>query len=108
MPNMPVTGMIGPGLPVNSDSRPYINYTLNVASPGTYTMTLISSNSTAYDPYLYLLQNGMTLDRNDDGAGYPNSRITRMLMPGVYTVQVSSFRRTINTPATFTLTVVGG
>ena len=29
-------------------------------------------------------------------------------VPGVYTVRVSSFRRSITTPTPFTLTVVGG
>ena len=108
IPNVPVTGMFTPGLPTTSDGRPYIDYTLNVPRPGTYTITLMSANSTGYDPYLYLLQNGMELDRNDDGAGYPNSRITRMLMPGTYIVRASSFRRSITTPTPFTLTIVGG
>jgi len=108
--NVPVSAMFSPGLPEEpSSGRPYMDYTLAITAPGTYTITLVSPNSTAYDPYLVLLQNGAELDRNDDGAGYPNSRISRMLTPGAYVVRVTSFRRQqVPAPAAFTLTVTGG
>jgi hypothetical protein len=106
MVNVPVSGMFSPGLPVDADNRAYMDYTLDVVAPGNYTITLISPSSAAYDPYLRLMQFGGELDSNDDGAGYPNSRISRMLTPGSYTVRVTSFRRgQIAAPAPFTLTV---
>jgi len=107
---MPVQGMFIPGLPIEpSSGRAYMDYTFAVSSPGMYTITLISPNSSAYDPYLLLMQNGVELERDDDGAGYPNSRISRQLMPGAYVVRVTSFRRgQIAAPAPFTLTATGG
>lgn len=106
---MPTASVFAPGLPVDGENRAYIDYTLNIASPGNYTISLISANSSAYDPYLRLMQNGAEIEHDDDGGGYPNSRISRMLAPGTYTVRVTSFRRgQIQAPAPFTLTVVGG
>ena len=108
--NIPVSAMFSPGLPEEADTgRAYMDYTFTVAAPGNYAITLISPNSTAYDPYLRLMQNGAELEHNDDGAGYPNSRITRMLTPGTYVIRVTSFRRgQIAAPAPFTLTVTNG
>jgi hypothetical protein len=106
---VPMSGVFAPGLPVDGEDRAYIDYTLNVAAPGNYTINLVSPNSAAYDPFLRLLQNGVELEHDDDSGGYPNSRITRQLAPGNYTVRVTSFRRgQIDAPAAFTLTVVGG
>jgi hypothetical protein len=107
-PNMPVSGMFMPGLPADVNGRPYIDYSFNVAMPGMFTITLMSADSSGYDPYLYLLQNGMEIDHDDDGAGYPNSRITRSLSPGSYTIRVSSFRQSVTNTTPFTLTVIGG
>ena len=110
MVNVPVQGMFMPGIPLEPDSgRAYMDYTLSIGMPGVYTITLISPDSSAYDPYVRLMQNGMELEHDDDGAGYPNSRIMRQLMPGTYVVRVTSFRRgQIPAPAPFTLTVTGG
>ena len=104
--NMPITGMFTPGLPRTTNGRPYIDYTLNVTAPGTYTISLISSNPQAYDPYLYLLQNGVEIASDDDSGGNLNSQLTRMLTPGVYVVRVSSFRPSITQVVPFTLTVI--
>ena len=110
MVNVPVSAMFAQGLPVEPDSgRAYMDYVFNVAAPGNYTITLISPNSSAYDPYLRLMQNGVELEHDDDGAGYPNSRISRQLMPGSYMIRVTSFRRgQIAAPAPFTLTATAG
>jgi hypothetical protein len=107
--NIPMQGVFMPGLPLDNEQRAFMDYTLNVGSPGYYTITLISSDSSAYDPYLRLMQNGVQLENDDDSAGYPNSRISRQIMPGSYVVRVTSFRRgQIPAPASFTLTVTGG
>jgi hypothetical protein len=109
LPGVPVNAAFAPGLPVDPDGRPYLDYALNVAAPGQYTITLTSPNGLAYDPYLHLLQNGVVLQSNDDGGGYPNAQIAQQLMPGTYTVRVSSFTRSqIAQPAPFTLSVTGG
>ena len=105
-PNMPVTGVFAPGLPMSPQGRPYMDYTLNVASAGMYTITLMSSNTTSYDPYLYLLMGGNPIAQNDDAINL-NSQISQQLMPGVYTVRVSCFG-SVSTPTSFTLTVTGG
>ena len=105
---IPITGTFLPGLPIDpATSRAYIDYALPVAVPGTYQIDLMSPNSSAYDPYLYLYQYGAQLDANDDGGGYPNSRITRFLNPGLYTVRVSTFRTgPVPMPAAFTLAIM--
>jgi hypothetical protein len=97
-----------PGLPVDPRSRrAFIDYTITIPVPGNYQIDLMSGNASAYDPYLYLLQNGVELGSDDDGGGYPNSRITRFLAPGVYVIRVSTFRRgQIPAPAAFTLSVM--
>ena len=105
--NSPLQGTITPGLPVNGESRPYMDFSLNIRSNGTYIITLNSASSRDYDPYLYLLSGGVEIARDDDGGGYPHSRIARRLSPGTYTVRVSSFRRTIDVATPFTLTVTG-
>jgi len=104
----PISGIFLPSFPVNPvDSRPYMDYTINIQYPGNYQIDLFSANASGYDPYLVLLQYGTEIDRNDDGGGYPNSRISRFLGPGVYTVRVSSFRHgPISIPTAFTLTTV--
>lgn len=108
-PGAPVHGVFQPMLPIDpSSGRAYADYVLNIAMPGSYTIDLVSSSSSAYDPYLVLLQNGMQVEANDDGGGYPNSRISRFLAPGSYIVRVSSFRRGPVGPASYTLTVSGG
>jgi len=101
----PQVGTVGPGMATNERGRPYIDYVLVVPSAGTYQIDLVSASSSAYDPYLYLMHDGAEIDRNDDGGGYPNSRISRALQPGTYAVRVSSFRSSIPAPASFTLTV---
>lgn len=108
-PGVPVSGTFQPTFPIDPRTRrAYVDYILNVTVPGSYTIDLRSSSSSAYDPYLYLLQGGREIDRNDDGGGYPHSRITRFLAPGTYIVRASSFRSGPVGPAHFTLQVSGG
>lgn len=102
---MPVQGMFLPSFPVHQGNRPYTDYILNVPMPGMYQIDLMSTNSSAYDPYLYLLQNGAQIATNDDGGGYPNARISQFLSPGVYVIRVSSFRGGPVGPTPFTLMV---
>jgi hypothetical protein len=105
----PLNAAFAPGLPVDAEGRPYLDYTLNVAAPAQYTITLSSPNGLAYDPYLHLMQNGVVMQSDDDGGGYPNAQIATQLAPGTYTVRVSSFSRNqIAQPAPFTLVVSGG
>ncbi len=105
-PGVPVQGTFLPHFPVDSNRRPYTDYILNISMPGNYQIDLRSTNSSAYDPYLYLMQNGVPIATNDDGGGYPNSRITRFLAPGVYVVRAASFRRTRVNPTQFSLSVI--
>jgi hypothetical protein len=105
-PNVPVTGVFSPGLPISPEGRPYMDYTLNVPTGGMYTITLMSSNPSSYDPYLYLLMGGNTIAQNDDAIQL-NSQISQQLMPGTYTVRVSCFL-SVSSPTSFTLTVTGG
>jgi hypothetical protein len=83
-----------------------MDYALNIPSPGMYTITLMSSNTAAYDPYLYLLMGANQIAQNDDAINL-NSQISQQLMPGNYTVRVSCYRP-VSTPTSFTLTVTGG
>lgn len=104
----PLSGIFSPGLPVTTEGRPYMDFTLNVAAPGTYTFNLVSSNTTVYDPFLRIMQGAAVIEENDD-AGNLNSQIQRPLVPGTYTIRVMSFMNTQVTTATpFTLTVNGG
>jgi len=108
LPNVPINGIFRPGLPVEPGTgRPYMDFALTVAMPGQYQIDLISSNASAYDPYLRLMMvNGTEIASDDDGGGYPNSRVFRQLAPGIYRVRVSSFRRNqVPRPARFTLRV---
>lgn len=106
MPGVPVSGVFLPSFPlIPGQRRPYVDYVFNVSVPGNYRIDLISANSSAYDPYLYLMQYGRQIATNDDGGGYPNSRIQRFLTPGLYTIRVSSFRGGPVGPAPFTLMV---
>lgn len=107
MPNMPVSGVFLPSLPMDpAENRPYIDYSLNVSFPATYQIDLFTANTSAYDPYLIIYQYGRELSRNDDGGGYPNARVVQYLSPGLYTVRVTSFGGAVSMPVPFTLTVV--
>ncbi len=104
----PTAGVFTPGLPVDAGQRAYIDYTLNIAAPGNYTINLVSQNL-LYDPYLALMQGPLPITTDDDGGEGLNSRITRQLNPGVYTVRVSRFQTgQLMSSAPFTLTVSGG
>lgn len=108
MPGTPLRGRFRPQFPIEPGSgRAYRDFTLTVSVPGTYQIDLTSANASTYDPYLRLLTgNGHEIASDDDGGGYPNSRITRHLRPGVYLLRVSSFRRgPISNPTRFNVSV---
>lgn len=105
-PNVPVTGVFSPGLPMSPQGRPYMDYALQIPANGMYTITLMSSNTSSYDPYLYLLMGANQIAQNDDAINL-NSQISQQLMPGMYTVRVSCFG-SVSTPTSFTLTITGG
>ena len=77
----PVTGLLPPG-------QPFVDYTLRLTEPRMVTIDLMSDE---FDCYLYLLQDGAEIARDDDGGAGLNSRIMRPLTPGTYTVRVGSF-----------------
>lgn len=66
----------------------YVDYSLRVEQRRLITIDLESRD---FDAYLYLLREGVEIDRNDDGGQDLNSRITLPLEPGNYTIRVSSF-----------------
>lgn len=105
--NVPVSGVFSPGLPMDHSGKPFVDYHFFVNVPGSYQIDLRSTNTSVYDPYLILMQNGMQIDRNDDGGGSLNSRISRFLQPGQYIVRVTRFGSgQISFPVPFTLAVV--
>jgi hypothetical protein len=104
--NAPVRGTFAPGLPIDGSGRPYVDYTVQIGQPGQYRFDLVSANASLYDPFLELRQGGMLLSRDDDGGGYPNSRITISLNAGTYVVRASSYRQgQVPAPVAFTLTI---
>jgi hypothetical protein len=102
----PIRGTFAPGLPVDGSGRPYVDYNVQINAPGQYRIDLTSSNASLYDPLLELRQGGAVLARDDDGGGYPNSRVTISLNPGSYVVRASSFRAgQVPAPVGYTLTI---
>lgn len=77
----PISGMLPPG-------QTYVDYTLRLTEGRSVTIDLMSDD---FDAYLYLLQEGMELGRDDDGGSGLNSMLSRYLDPGTYTVRVGSF-----------------
>lgn len=63
-------------------------YTLSIQDPGSY---VIDMESDAFDTYLLLRQNGITLMENDDNDFNTNSRIELHLESGDYEVHATSF-----------------
>lgn len=104
--NAPISGVFTPTLPIDASGKPFIDYQFVVSVPGTYQIDLVSTNTSYYDPYLVLIQNGATIASNDDGGGALNSRISQFLAPGSYTVRVTRFGRgPIQIPVAFSLSV---
>jgi hypothetical protein len=102
----PIRGTFSPGFPIDGSGRPYIDYSVQINQPGQYQINLVSSNASLYDPLLELRQGGAVLARDDDGGGYPNSRIAIGLNPGAYVVRASSFRAgQVPAPVGYTLTI---
>lgn len=88
----PVSGTLPPG------GR--LDYTLQLREGRSVSMDLVSDD---FDCYLYVLRDGVEIDRDDDGGGDLNSHISRFLEPGTYTVRVGSFMD--SGEGRFTLTV---
>ena len=101
----PRSGLFIPALPLEpSTSRPYIDYTLQVSLPGLYRIDCVSSNPSTFDPYLRLLQGGAQIAADNNSGGNTNARIQTILLPGRYTVRVTSARPgAIPIPTPFTL-----
>lgn len=76
-----VTGMLAPG-------TQFVDYTLRLQQRRLVTIDLQSRD---FDTYLYLLRDGVEIDRNDDGGSGLNSRMALPLEAGTYTVRVGSF-----------------
>ena len=70
-------------------------FSFNVVEQGEVRIDLSSSGSTSVDTYLYLLsgsgKTGSVLESDDDGGSGTNSRITRNLSPGAYTVEATTY-----------------
>ncbi|WP_306169399.1 hypothetical protein [Halomonas sp. MMSF_3323] len=62
-------------------------YTLDIEQPSEVTIALSSS---AFDTQLYLEGNGVSLS-DDDGGGGTNSRLSEVLEPGSYRIEVASY-----------------
>lgn len=104
--NRPTSGVFTPILPIDSSGKPFMDYQFSVQVPGTYQIDLRSGNTNAYDPYLVLIQNGRRIASNDDGGGSLQSRISRFLNPGYYTIRVTRFGTgPVMIPTSFSLSV---
>ncbi len=102
----PVTGTFGTSLPTDDSGKPYIDYTLNVTTAGSYSIALVSSATESYDPYISLMQGTTQVASNDDGGDGLNSLLNHDLQPGDYTIRVTRFGSgQLETATSFTLTV---
>jgi len=88
----PTSGMLPPG-------DAFVDYALRIPEPRPVTIDLVSEE---FDCYLYLLRDGIEIDRDDDGGGGLNSRLELMLDPGTYTIRVGSYMNSGS--GSFTLT----
>jgi pimeloyl-ACP methyl ester carboxylesterase len=82
-------------------------YTFTVSETVSFQADLTSST----DAYLLLLSGsgsgGSVITENDDGAGNNNSRITRTLSPGTYTMEATTFNSGATGSFTMTLQAAG-
>ncbi len=103
----PTSGVFTPGLPTDDRNMAHLDYVLNVTTPGVYRIDLISSETSVYDPFLRLMQGGAEIAHDDDGGEAPfQSRLTRPLQPGAYTVRVTKYGTPqVSQPVPFTLAV---
>ncbi len=72
------------------------------------TITMTSSD---FDPYLYLYApDGSLVANDDDGAGYPNARISSMRLPreGLYTIQATAYSGALSGRGNYELTLEQG
>lgn len=105
----PVNASFNPGLPTDTEGKPYVDYNLTITNPGNYTLNVVSSNGTAYDPLVKLIQNGVVIAEDDDSGGNLNAQVSRTLSPGTYTVRVTSFAaQQVTAPVAYTLSVTNG
>ena len=85
----PTTGTFGTSLPTDATGKPYIDYTLNVTTAGTYSISLVSAAQENYDPYISLRQGATEIAHDDDGGEGLNSMLTQELQPGEYTIRAT-------------------
>jgi hypothetical protein len=82
-------GQLRSGGPTLEDGSLFEDWAINGRSGDQFTVTMESSD---FDTYLILLQNGAILTSDDDGAGGTNSQINYTLpSTGAYTVRANSF-----------------
>jgi len=102
----PTNGTFGTSLPTDSNQKPYIDYTVKIGAAGNYQIDLVSKNTSNYDPYITLRQGSNDIASDDDGGGELQSRLTKELQPGDYTIRVTRFGGgQLDTATDFTLTV---
>jgi hypothetical protein len=82
-------------------------YILSVPYSQSVTIEMFRTGGVNFDPYL-VLQNasGMQIAVNDDGAGFPNARMTQFLNAGTYRILCREFGN--NNSGTYRLSVLGG
>ena len=90
------SGTWAQGCSSQNRSGSYARYfSFNVVEQGEVRIDLSSSGSTSVDTYLYLLsgsgKTGSVLESDDDGGSGTNSRITRNLSPGAYTLEATTY-----------------
>lgn len=102
----PVNASFGTSQPTDDQGKPYVDYALKVGAAGNYQIDLVSKNTETYDPYISLRQGANEIASDDDGAGDLNSRLTKELQPGDYTVRVTRFGDgQIDSAVDFTLSI---
>jgi hypothetical protein len=105
-PNVPISGVFTPNLPMDASGKPFIDYQLVVQAPGTYQINVVSSNTTSYDPYVIIMNGAARIAADDDGGNGLNCRLVHHLMPGHYTVRVTRFGvGPVSVPTAFTISV---
>lgn len=105
---VPIRGTFTPFLPSDPQGYPYVDHPLSVTTPGAFTVSLMSDDTSGYDPYIRIMQNGMQIAYNDDGGGGLNSQLTQVLGAGEYVVRVSKFGTgAVSRPVGYTLNVMG-
>ena len=85
----PAAAPVPVGAPTTLDVPAAPSYTINITEPGIYRIDVAGEPA---DPVATLYDaNNEMLERDDDGGGGKNSRITRMLAPGAYRLIVVEY-----------------